>query len=138
MAQFGFFSDAGLTLPLLADLVFDSQANGSTGAIDQVVYFGSANAEATAQAASDPGVDPIEVSITDLDGGDAEPATSRTIALTQGGLSSAVPGDPLTLGTDLAGGTANAVEIWLRFTAADLTLGLRPVLALDVTPLQES
>lgn len=41
-------------------------------------------------------------------------STEVKLALTQGGLGSAVAGDPLDVGTQITGGTANAVPIYVR------------------------
>lgn len=49
--------------------------------------------------------------------------TEIKLALTQAGLTSAIPGGALDLGNTILGGTANAVEFWLRKTNAVTTVG---------------
>ena len=57
-----FYSDAGLTVPL-SRLEAAQSTTGTAGAVDQVVWLGSPVAGHAFQASSDPGTDPVIVSI---------------------------------------------------------------------------
>ena len=60
MSIFNLYHDAALTNPIEAGdpLVTEHNADGSTGRVDVLVYFGSPDATKQAQANSDPGVVP--------------------------------------------------------------------------------
>jgi O-acetylhomoserine/O-acetylserine sulfhydrylase-like pyridoxal-dependent enzyme len=128
--SFGFFTDSGLTAPLVGSILHSKLASVASADQDTRLYFGSAAAGTQLQRATNPGVDDIEVEITDSDLGAAPAATAVKLALSQSALSSAVAGDPLSLGTEILSGSANAVEVWIRTTnalsgvASDSTLGL--------------
>lgn len=113
------FTDAGLLTPFdPASLTIDAEAvNGADG--DGFFFVGIADADNSPamkiQAASDPGVDPITLSIVDASPGGGVEATHIKLSLTESGLSSAVAGDPLTLATTITGGSANAVKVWFRW-----------------------
>lgn len=138
MSAFNLYTDAALTIPFGGTLTWDQQSDGSTGAVDKVLYLGCPTAGLTLQAASAPGTAQITVSIADLNAGDGEPTTSIKLALTQGGLSGATGGAPLNLGTAITGLAANAKAIWMRFQAANLTLGTRNLFTVATNSLQES
>lgn len=66
--------------------------------------------------------------------------TEIKLALTSGGLSSAVAGDPLILGTTLQSGVANAIEINIRVTNAVTVVSNNsgtPEIALYINSVQE-
>jgi len=67
------------------------------------------------QANSDPGVDPITLSVVDSAPGSGQPASALKLALTQSGLATAVGGDPLDLGTEILFGAVNGVQVWVEF-----------------------
>jgi hypothetical protein len=123
---FGFFTNAALTVALSTSL----KASGAS--TDFRIWFGSAQTEDAykAEANSDPGVDQIEISVTDSAPATGHATTAVKLALTEGGLPTAVGGDPLDIGTSVNSGAANAVEVWVRVAdvigslATDTTLGL--------------
>lgn len=111
----GFFLDSGLAQPA-ARLSATAAADGS-GSSEHVFYFGGTDATRKHVAASDPGVDQIEVSIEDSAGGTALLPSALRLATTQGGLGSATPGAALSVGTSIIGGSAHAVAVWVRVDA---------------------
>lgn len=127
------FLDAGLTTAFDdATHTLDAFAlNG--GSDDGVFYIGSDAATGTTviEAASDPGIDQLVVSISDSAPGTGVEAAHIKLALTQLGLDSAVAGDPLNIGTGVTSGAANAVPVWYRWdnsvgasTYTEISLGL--------------
>lgn len=65
MPSFQFYADPGLTTPL-ATWVRAHQTDGSLDPVDKQIWFGSPDGSKKAQAASNPGVDQITVSIGQL------------------------------------------------------------------------
>lgn len=128
--SFGFFTDSGLTAPLTSGIQHSKLASVSNAAQDVRLYFGSPATGTQLQRATNPGIANIQLEITDSDLGNAPAASAVTLALSQSGLGTAVPGAPLSLGTVILSGAANAIEIWVRTmnslsgVASDSTLGL--------------
>lgn len=108
---FGFYSDSALTTPVTS-LVF-MQASADPVAADRVIYLGNPSA-GTLQAASDPGVDQIVVSVVDSTPSGGQPSSAIRLALSSGGLDSATPGASLNVGATISGLSANAVAIHIR------------------------
>lgn len=129
----GFFTDSGLTQPA-ARLSAVGAANGS-GSSDHQLYLGGTDATREHVAASDPGVDAIEVSISDSEGGASLLPTALLLATSQIGLATATPGDPLDVGTSIAGGSANAVTVWVRVDAPAITAAIYDNLSLTTNDL---
>lgn len=114
----GFFLDSGLAQP--AARLAATAAEDGIGYSDHCFYLGGTDATREHVAASDPGVDDIEVSIADdADdaGGMALLPSALRLAATQGGLDTAMPGDPLAVSASIAGGAAHAVAVWVRIDA---------------------
>lgn len=131
---FGFFLDASLTSPLTTAL----KASGTT--TDFRLWFGSAETAGAYQveADSDPGVDQIEVSITDSAPSTGHAASAVKLALLQSGLSGATGGAALDLGTTIESGSANAVEFWVRVTDAVGSLATSTELGLTTNDIVET
>lgn len=124
-----FYQDAGLTTP--ATLLQATQAaDGSAAAVDRVVYLGSTTAGKKFQAASDPGVDAISVSIADAASGSSVAASAVRLATSSGGLGSATPGAALALGTQILSGVANAIAVHVRIDTPPLATGVYTDLSL--------
>lgn len=132
---FGFFSDAALTTPVVARIPF-VQADSSPAAVDKVVYFGSPQANRVAQANSNPGTDPIVVSVTDGAGGAGSPASDVKLALSAAGLSSAIGGAPLNLPANID--SQSAIAIYIRVLDTTHAIGLNNDLSLTTNVLRES
>lgn len=111
MANFIFSSASDLSTELTTLTIA-----GTPDEQDFTIYFGSTNSALKVEANSDPGNDPIEVSIVDADPGNGHEASEIKLATTEGGLDTAVGGDSLSLGTSITGGTANKKTIWVRAT----------------------
>lgn len=113
-STFAWYADAGLTAPLTrADFV-----RGSTPSdVNRVAYFGSPAAGRQLQAASDPGVDALQVAIVDASGGTDPAPEDVKLASSYVGLDSAVAGDPLAIGVTILSGAANAVAVYVRFSS---------------------
>lgn len=126
--SFGFFADPGLVTPISSPAQLAQAPLSATGPADKAVYVGSAVANKTLKAASNPGVDQIVLSVTDSAGGTGHATTAIKLAATQGGL--AAGGQSLNLGTQILSGAANAVPVWLRFTDATGTVGVSSELSL--------
>lgn len=104
MAAFDFYTDAGLTNLVPSPLITTTSVNG---AADMQIYCGGTSR--TFKANSNPGVDPITISIT---GTSAQGATSVRLATTQAGLDTATGGASLDLGVEIVDSTS----FWVRFT----------------------
>lgn len=116
------YSDSGLTAPL-ASLQVTQADDGTSPAVDRVVYLGSTAAGKQFQAASDPGVDDVVVSIADSAAASGVEAEHIKLALSSGGLDTAVAGDPLTIGTEILSGVVNAVAVHVRVDTPALASG---------------
>lgn len=136
MAELNLYLDASLTTPATVPLAFQQDDQGDTPAHQRQFFIGSTDETGTVfEAASDPGVDQITLSITDAASGSGQPASSIKLALTQVGLASATGGAALNLGTSIESGIAGAVEIWVQWddstetaaTDTSLSIGLNEI-----------
>lgn len=115
--SFGFFADAGLTIPFTAGLRhFSTQG-------DRLIYFGSAETGKQLQNSTSPGSAQVQVVITDSASGSGLAASSIKLASTSGGLTSATGGAALALGTTVLSGAGNAKPIHIRFDTSGGTVG---------------
>lgn len=137
MPSFAFYSDAGLTTLVGSMLDVAQSVDGSTGEVVRVVYYGSSSEGRTLRAASDPGVDPIILSIVDSTPLSGSPVGDVTLALEETFIARA-PGAALSLGAQILGGIANAVPIYIRVLDSTETLGLNTDLSLAMVECEES
>ena len=115
--SFGFFADAGLTIPFTGSLRhFSTQG-------DRMIYFGSPSSGQQLQDSTAPGSANVQVSITDSAGGSGLAAASIKLAGTSGGLTSATGGAALSLGHTVLSGAGNAKPIHMRFDTSAGTVG---------------
>lgn len=115
--SFGFFADAGLTIPFTGSLRhFSTQG-------DRLIYFGNPDAGQQLQDSTNPGVTNVQVSVTDSASGSGLAAASIKLAATSGGLTSATGGAALSLGHTVLGGAGNAKPIHMRFDTSAGTVG---------------
>lgn len=119
-STFAWYADAGLTVPLTrGDFV-----RGATPApVNRIVYFGSPVAGKLLQHASDPGIEPLQVTVVDAASGSGVAVADVKLASTFAGLDSAVGGAALNLGTTLASGAGNAVPVFVRVGGSIATPG---------------
>lgn len=132
----GFYNDSGLT-SAAASLAVVQAADGSSAAVDRVVYLGSPAAGKKFQANSDPGVDDIVVSVADTTPAGGVAASSVRLALTSGGLDSATPGAALAIDPEILSGAANAVAIHVRVETPATAAGLYTDLSLTTNAVIE-
>ena len=85
--------------------------NGGSGT--GVIYVGTPDTAKKLQAASDPGIDSVTVSIVDATPGGGVEATHIKLAVSEAALSSATGGASLPLGANLTGGTA--YPVWYQW-----------------------
>lgn len=137
MSSFTFYSDPGLTTLAGSMLDFTQSVDGSTGAVVRTVYYGSTSVGRTLRALSDPGVDPIILSILDSTPLSGSPLSDVTLALEETFFGRS-PGSPLSLGTQILGGVANAVPVYIRVLDTTETLGLNTDLSLAMVECEES
>lgn len=129
----GFYADAGLTVPGAGGVVVASNATH----VDRELRFGSPVAGKTLQAAADPGVAPIQIIPADDAVGSGIEASAMRLALSPSGLNSATPGGALTIGTTLVSGAGNAVVFYARTARGSLGIGVYPDLKIDTTSVIE-
>lgn len=108
METFKWYTDAGLATEFSGTFLPTGTAH------DYILYFGSNTASRQVQAASDPGVDQIALSIVDANSGTGHPATDVKLATTLLGLDSATAGAGLNLGATLT--SAAATTVFVRLT----------------------
>lgn len=123
---YAFYHDSALTTPVTTlDPVTATQDELDTlSPVDKQVWIGAPDAGLVAKAHSNPGVDEIVVSILDVGAGAGETVAAIALATSQAGLDSAVPGDPLSIGTQILSGIGNAATIWLRLNDTTGVLGV--------------
>lgn len=119
---FGFYADAGLTLPL-EKLTFQQAADGSAAAFDAVAYFGAPVVGSKVEAESDPGVDPVYIAFADATAGVGVTPLHARLGLTSGDLATSLAGEPLSLGTEVLSGVAGAVAVHVRVDTPALAVG---------------
>lgn len=138
--SFKFYHDASLTQEITVGnpLTATQDTAGILGPVDKTVYLGSTLTGNKAQVAADPGVTAIVVSIADADAGTGAPATEFKLALSAGGLDTAVAGDPLTLSTSITSGVASAVPIYTRRDSALTVAGSYTDISLTTQTLLET
>lgn len=126
------FTDAGLTTnfdPAIHTLGAFAE-NGGAG--DGVFYIG--HPTLTLRAETDPGIDPITISIADSAPGSNVEATHIKLALSQVGLDSATGGASLNAGTVINPGAVNAVPVWYRWDNS-IGSGVYTEISLEVVAL---
>lgn len=130
------YSDAALA-NVMSKLAVNQKQDGSTGPVDTVIYIGSEATSKKFQASSNPGTDPITLSIDDSDPGNGHEVTEVKLALTSAGLDTAVAGDPLDLGTEILSGAANALPVYVRVEDATGVVGISTELSLSTNQIEE-
>ncbi len=113
--SFNWYADAGLTVPLTRG---DFVRGSSLGDVNRVVYLGSTDTGRQLQAESDPGVDALQVTVVDADGGSGVAASEVKLALSFAGLAGATGGAALSIGPTILSGAANAVPVFVRLGSA--------------------
>lgn len=109
------YKDAALTEPFddASDEWFAEAVNGASG--KGSFYVGTPTDTNKLQATSDPGVDPIEIDISDSSPGSGVEGSHMRLAVSEAALSSATPGAALSLGATINGGADKAVRVWFQW-----------------------
>lgn len=125
MPIFNFYRDSALTSQVTggSPIAAQQDALDTLPPVDVQLWFGSTASALKTRADSNPGVDPIIVSIVDTASGSGEPSTAVKLSTTQGGLAGATPGASLSIGAVINSGTANAMSFWARIDDAVLAVG---------------
>lgn len=135
MPSFQFYADPGLTTPL-ATWVRAHQTDGSLDPVDKQIWFGSPDGTKQAQAASNPGVDQITVSIGQLYAARANsaavttgerrrlsPSNNRVYEATNSGSTAASPpAFPTTIGATVVDGGVTWEAVAYEDTPDELSL----------------
>lgn len=111
-----------------------SAIDGSSG--DAVIYFGTPTAANKIEATSDPGVDPLQLTVVDANAGTGVAVGAIKLAVTSAGLDSATGGAALSLGATVLGGAANAVPVHIRW-ANTVGEGEFTDISLEITAREE-
>jgi len=104
--SFAFYSDAALTAPVTG-LILQHKADGSLGPVKRQLWIGSPNAAVKLQAASNPGVDPLTLSITQL-----HPARADSEVIVAGDRRRISPSNNTIFEANNSGTTAAAPPSW--------------------------
>lgn len=135
------FTDPALTVPLAGPIVVSQAVDESTGPVERTFYLGSNVANRTFEVEGvNQGVDNLILSILDDDDMTGQAAGAIKLSLTEGGLGTAIAGDPLDLATaSFQSGTEadNFIEIWVEFNATNFTIGTYTDLHLNTQNLVE-
>lgn len=135
MASFGFFSDAALTQPLSTWTRFHT-TDGALDPVDKQIWFGSTDGTKKAEAASNPGVDQIVLSIAYVHPARAdtepvvagerrrlEPSNNRIYEATNNGTTASVPPVfPTTIGNTVVDGSVTWQCVAYEDSADELAL----------------
>lgn len=108
MATFKFYSDAALTTPVTAPVQV------SEGTNTFLYYLGSTDSTKKLHNATTPGVGDVVIGIADLNPGSGPEDTWVILGKTLAELDVNTPGDDLSLGTVVYGGSANSVPIYVK------------------------
>lgn len=129
-----FYNDPSLTSPQSAG----ATVTEDLGPTDRIIYFGSATPGKTLRTAVGPGTNQITVSPVDAAAGSGAEAAQIKLALTAGGLDTAVGGAALSIGAELTSGTGGAVAIFVRTEEGSQAVGTSADLQLTTNAVVES
>ena len=117
---FGFYLDENLTRPVNLNTPINIVLNTAGGGayIDIQLWFGSPDSTKKCQAASNPGVDQITITINDTNPTIHQPDATNgpywVLALNRTELDTNPKNNSINIGTEVLGGVANAKSFWLR------------------------
>ena len=143
MSTFKLYTSATLGTEFPGTISVTENVDGSTGALDYVLYLGSIASGKKLQAqnnpdgsAGTPGTTQITVTIVNSGGGESSSAVK--LATTEAGLAAATAGAALNLGTTINSGVGSAAAIWLRITDQTNVVGTYTNLSITTNLLVES
>lgn len=131
--SFQFWNDAALTVAGASNPV--QQSDNSIAPVQEQKWLGRPDGNFLYQADSNPGVDNIVISI--VSSGAGQPTTAIKLAITQAGLATATAGAPLTVGTSMQSGVANAFTFWAQYDDALLVAGTYANLSLKTNAVRQ-
>ena len=137
--SYKFYHDSALTQEITGGnpLTAIQDVAGVLGPVDKIIYFGSTVTGNKAQALSNPGVDPIVVSLADSAAGSGSATSEFRLALSPiTGAETA--GAALTLSATINSGVANAVPIYTRRDTALTVAGSYTDISLETNSLTET
>jgi hypothetical protein len=117
---FGFYLDENLTQPVNLNTPINIVLNTAGGGahVDIQLWFGSPDSTKKCQAASNPGVDEITITINDTNPTIHQPDPNDgpywVLALNRSELDTNPKNNSINIGTEVRGGVANARSFWLR------------------------
>jgi hypothetical protein len=117
---FGFYLDENLTQPTNlnspTNIILNTAGGGAY--VDIQLWFGSPDSSKKCQAASNPGVDEITITIRDTNPTIHNPNPTAgpywVLALNRSELDTNSKNNSIDIGTEVIGGVANAISFWLR------------------------
>ncbi|AMO36749.1 hypothetical protein [Thauera humireducens] len=132
--SWNFYNDPALT---------SLQSAGATvtedlGPTDRIVYFGSPMPGKTLRTAIGPGSNQITIAPADGGPGSGADVSQVKLALTAGGLDTAVGGAAISVGTELSSGAANKITVFVRTEQGSQPVGLADDLFLTTNAVVES
>lgn len=133
------YSDSALTTIIdgAAPLTFTPTVLNATPAPQQQIWIGSPTVGKEHRRKTLPGTNQLVLSVVDSNGATDEEVTDVKLALTEGGLATAVAGDPLDLGTSILSGVANAVSVWVEIGDSSGAVGTYTDISLKVLDVED-
>ena len=136
---FKLYHDSSLTSEITSgNPMLFTHVVGASDSQDDLIYLGSTATGTQLQTVTNPGSDPVVVSVEDANPGTGSPYTEVKLALSSGGLASATAGASLNLSATLLSGVGNAVPIYVRRTSTLGTAGNYTDVSLAVADVEES
>jgi hypothetical protein len=108
------FHDAAGTSPVTAGNPLTAAPDASSSAAGQQKWIGSTGSGIKHRRKTLPGVNQLQLSVTDANDASGLAVTDVRFALTEAGLTSATWGASLNLGVEILSGVANMVSFWYQ------------------------
>ena len=135
MAAPAFYSDSALTT-VATTVIARQRSDGTSAPVKVRLWIGSTAAGWKHRVAANPGVDTIQISVTDTTTGSGHATTEVKLALTEAGLATATAGALLDIGaTQILSEAVNAVSFWVEINDATHVVGTATELGLITNEL---
>jgi hypothetical protein len=137
---FKFYHDAALTQEITSGnpLTAAQDTANLLAAVDKTIYFGSTVSGNKVQTITNPGTDPVIISVVDANAGSGAPATEFKLGLSTGARDAATAGAALTLSHTINSGVGNAVPIYTRRDSVLTVAGTYTDITLETNSLIET
>jgi len=138
------YTDAACTNEFSGTLQLIHRTDLSDNPQDNVFYYANIDEDPAdngvyqKQAASNPGTDPLLLSVVDATVGAGHEASEVTLATTAAGLDTATAGAALDLGTTLTSGLSGAQPVHIRVENAVTTISNSTELSVDIVATIDS